>query len=120
MKRDWDIVRQKLLATEEIEAGSILRPEDFSPGKAYETAYHVKIMNEAGLLDVNIIPIMSSAPKPFLIRSLSWEGHEFLDAIRSETIWGKTKQTILEKGSTLTFDLIKSVAISFATKALES
>ncbi|MEI4996781.1 hypothetical protein U1495_20675, partial [Aeromonas caviae] len=43
---------------------------------------------------------------------------EFLDAICSDTVWSKTKETFATKGLDMTFDLIKTVAGSVATSLL--
>jgi hypothetical protein len=43
-----------------------------------------------------------------------------LDAIRNETVWNKTKQSFISKGLSMTFDLVKSVAISIATEIMKS
>ncbi len=59
-----------------------------------------------------------TAPKDFFLRSLTWNGHEFLDAVRDEKIWNKTKNIFIEKGSTMTFELLKAVAISYTKSAL--
>lgn len=44
------------------------------------------------------------------IRRLTWEGHDFLAQIRSETVWAKTKQTAVEKGADLSFSIIKALS----------
>ena len=49
---------------------------------------------------------------------MMWSGHELLDAIRSDTVWNKTKQAIASKGLSMTFDVVKSVAASIDTKMI--
>ena len=54
---------------------------------------------------------------------LSWETHDFLDAIRDDDSWDQVKQHVEERGkdaSSLPFEIIKSVAINLATDLLTS
>lgn len=46
----------------------------------------------------------------FCVGRLTWEGHDFLDKIRSETVWNKTKETIVKKGLPFVFDVVKELA----------
>ena len=47
-------------------------------------------------------------------------GHEFLDAVRSDTVWSKTKRAFATNGVTMTFDLVKSVAADITTALIRS
>lgn len=47
---------------------------------------------------------------------ITWNDQEYLAAVRDETIYAKTKKTILESTGSLTFELIKA----FATKLMRS
>jgi hypothetical protein len=49
---------------------------------------------------------------------MTWEGHEFLDSIRDKPTWDKVKGRAAEKGATLSFELIKAIAISYAKSKL--
>jgi len=49
---------------------------------------------------------------------LTWEGHELLDKIRSETMWNKIKTLAKEKGLELTFDTVKALAAVALTSIL--
>lgn len=40
----------------------------------------------------------------------SWEGLGLLDAIRSDTVWEKTKKRFSDEGISMTVDLVKGVA----------
>ena len=113
MKRDWEIIRRILLKTEELGPGNSLRSSDFE----YEpeiTAYHVKLLKEAGLLEAFIGEFLGGGPPHFDLFSLTWSGHEFLDSIRDDNIWQETKFKVLDKSGSMTFEVIKSVAIELA------
>ena len=56
----------------------------------------------------------------FSVGRLTWEGHEFLDKIREDSIWEKTKETISEKVLPLVFDIVKSVSTEIITGVVKS
>jgi hypothetical protein len=71
------------------------------------------LLIQAGLADGSILPGYGDVPAGVHINSLTWQGHEFLDAIRNETVWAKTTATIKEKGGSLPFDVIRDTATSW-------
>jgi hypothetical protein len=60
---------------------------DFSGHSFDEIAYHVNLLVTSGFVD-GAVTVYS--PR-VVIRKLTWDGHEFLDNIRSDTFWGKAK-----------------------------
>jgi hypothetical protein len=80
------------------------------------TAYHCKLLWEAGLVDSYKPLHADNALHGFFVGSLTWSGHEFLDQIRNDSFWSKTKETIKSKGIPFAFDVIKSVATALVTK----
>ena len=114
MKRSWDTIREILFKSEELEPGRSLRSDDFGESRTDEIAYHVRLLEESGLIKVSIVEYCGDAGIHFDLERLTWVGHDFLDAIRNETIWKKTKTAIAEKGGSMTFDIIKAVAITLA------
>ena len=44
-------------------------------------------------------------------KRITFEGHQYLDSIRKDSIWSGILSTVKEKGVSLTFDIIKSIAI---------
>ena len=40
--------------------------------------------------------------------SISWSGHEFLDAARDENVWNKTTKTIGEQVKSVSFDMLSA------------
>ncbi|MET4570693.1 DUF2513 domain-containing protein [Rhodanobacter soli] len=111
MKRNWDIIREILTHLEELpNTDSMLELSDFPEDRAFEYAYHVELLIEAGLVEGQMAGTLGGGPADFFARRLTWPGHEFLDSIRSDTVWSKTKRTFTSKGIDMTFDLVKSVA----------
>ena len=50
------------------------------------------------------------------VRDLSWEGHDFVNALKNEGIWNKIKQTYSpEELASLPLEVLKSVGIGLLT-----
>ncbi|HKI69537.1 MAG TPA: DUF2513 domain-containing protein, partial [Verrucomicrobiae bacterium] len=62
-------------------------------------AYHVALMQDAGLVDAQIIKSTSSPYAAARIDRLTSSGHDFCDAIRQDTIWKKAKEHIIKPGA---------------------
>jgi len=115
MKRNWDVIRELLMKVEECTLPSeMIRISHFAAERAAEISYHMTLLIEAGLVKGQVLQTLDPGPKDFFAQRLTWEGHEFLDAIRSNTVWERTKKLFLEKGLEMTFDLVKSAAKEIA------
>lgn len=65
---------------------------------------HLEILIEAGLVVGTIIETLGDSGTPMVSR-LSWTGHDFLDAMRDETIWNRAKNTVLKRAGGITFEI---------------
>ena len=98
MKCDMDLVRQILISLEEYEHG--LAPQDFQIDgySAEQIGYHVYLMVQADLLTgVDVTTGDSDSPN-WEPESLTWAGHEFLDASRENTRWKQAKELVGKVG----------------------
>ena len=94
-----DVVRALLLRAEEA-AGHV---DVNDPAETY----HVRIMIDAGLIEGRVSDeIGSDLPTESHIHNLTWAGHEFLDAARSDTLWHKAKDKVLMPGTPWTVALL--------------
>lgn len=110
MKRDWELVRVILTKLEEMNTSNgSLEANDVEGYTAEIVSYHMYIMEEAGLIEATCAKSLSGPMQCWAIR-LTWEGHEFLDKIRTDTMWNKTKELITNKGIDLSFEAIKYAA----------
>ncbi len=110
MKRDMELCRKILFAIEEqyVDSAIInLKIEDYS---MEEVAYHCKILYDAGLIDDYSSKNADNHIYIFGVGSLTWEGHDFLDKIREESIWTEVKDKIKNKGLPFIIDVVKEVA----------
>jgi hypothetical protein len=87
---------------------------DLSDIPQHVCVYHRALIIEAGLA-TGMISESGGMPNAVVIHRLTWEGHEYLDAVRGEDVWEKTKSMFRKEGLSMTFDLVKTVAIKIAT-----
>lgn len=114
MQRDWEIIREILTCGEDVCGhGRMLQTSDFPAERIWEISYHIELLLDAGLISANMHRSSDGSAPSFRVSRLTWDGHEFLDAIRNDTIWQKTKASFVNNGISMTFDLIKSVASGF-------
>jgi hypothetical protein len=118
MKRNWDTIRKILIKIESLEPNEYLILSMFDEKEHDEVYYHIKLLLEAGLIEGKIHTTISKSPHEFHIERLSWNGHEFLDAIKIDTHWNKIKKHIKSKGIDLGFDIIKITSLSIAKTLL--
>lgn len=82
----------------------------FPSEREAEISYHMVLLIEAGLVLGKTVGGLNQPITDFQVQRLTWEGHEFLDSIRSDSVWVKTKKVFLDKGAEMTFDLVKTIA----------
>jgi hypothetical protein len=141
MKRDWDLIREQLLAIEEgkdfkatvlaevperapewrdnqTEADHNAAMEDYH--KRSERVFgHLQLLIESGYVDGIKVQQGLSNEYMFSLWSprLTMAGHDLLDTMRSKRMWETIKSTAKSKGLDLTFDTIKAIAAA-AVKGL--
>lgn len=114
MKRDMNLVREILLwATEQENAGVNANPT-IDGYSADQIAHHVHLMSQAGLVEAADTTTMDDSGPTALLLSVTWAGHDFIDAARDDTTWNKTKTKVLSSGLSFTFDLLKEVLVAAA------
>lgn len=117
MKRDMDLVRKILLALEEHEEG--FAPPDFHV-RGYsedQVGYHVHLMIQGGLLLGCDTTHLGSTSPTASATSMTWLGHDFLDAARDKNVWHQAK-AIVEKLGSAAFEVWKAVLIEVTKRSL--
>jgi len=112
MKRDMDLIRLILLDEEGEE-----KP-DLSGYAQEQIIYHMALLIEAKLAHGAVVLDENGEPDAAQITRLTWEGHEFLDKARSETVWNKTKALAKEKGVSLSVGLLSGLLTQVAKQTL--
>ncbi len=111
MRRDMELIRKILLEAEQDESDHGL--SDFLiPGYTTDqVGYHVYLLKNAGLVEGPIHFASGSVKVEFYgINRLTFAGHEFLDSIRSDSVWAKVKGKLDEFGGTASLVVIQQLA----------
>ena len=75
-------------------------------------------MLEAGLAHgINLSDLNSAGPAAQLT-SLTWEGHEFAEAARADTLWATAKRFVVDKGGPMTLPILQAVLKKLAREHL--
>lgn len=109
MKRDLDLVRQVLLQIEALPAGP---PAQYRTSEIDDPVLlaHFELVIAAGLVNGKIARSQGARGDVISISGLTWEGHEWLEMVRSQALWNEIKSSLLDNGGALTFELTKVVA----------
>ena len=102
MKRDMDLIRAIML---EVEKSPSLDgcPVEIPGRSAEELYYNARQAQDAGLIEAKFAP----GSHDFHVLRLTYEGHEFLDAARNDTLWAKAKATAIRDAGALTLEGLK-------------
>ncbi|SOC30319.1 Hypothetical protein SAMN05428964_11139 [Thalassospira xiamenensis] len=123
MQRDVDLIRSLML---EIEGGradfvclsseecEILGIEDtgLSQDRARQLSHHIQLLSERNLV------MFVRTGTHWHVERILWDGHDFLDSVRNEEVWNKTRAGV-RKAGVFTFDFLVDVAKGFAKTQLE-
>ena len=128
MKRDLEMVRDILLVTEENEESSCssnkiltaLSEKGYdSPRMRDELKYHLKLMDQDGLIECEIRIYFGGAWTEKRPVEMTSYGHDYLNAVRDKGIWSKVKEKAGNKIDSLSIGLIKTVANEFIKESLK-
>jgi hypothetical protein len=115
MKRDMNLIRAVLIETEKLPDDDAMHDIAVQGFTEAEISNHVRLSDEAGFIDAEDLTTLSGVCwKP---KRLTYEGHEFLDSIRSDTVWEKAKALTLKSTGTLTIEGLK-IALPHVLKSL--
>lgn len=118
MKRDIDLCRRILLEVETRPPGQYVQGLPFAGEyDAGVVEEHVALLYEAGLMDANITRFHGAATH-FLIKKLTWAGHDFLDAARDEGMWAQAKERLGASFDSVSFAVLKAMLEDIAKRAL--
>lgn len=119
MRQNPDCIRDLLLFVEAQPFGSeiVIRetlPPELSKYSFDEIKYHAGMCNQSGYLNGYSVNILDD----ITIDSLSESGNRFLDTIRPDTVWEKTKSTASKVGS-FSLDFFAKVAASVTAELIK-
>lgn len=113
-----DLIREILIYVESYGKGHL---EDMgevavSGFSSEQITHHIWLLWRAGYIEA--IDASSFDGSHYIPSCLTWSGHEFLDTIRDQEIWRKTKEAAKEGGAQ-TLEFVWGIAKAFAKKQIE-
>ncbi|EUJ41960.1 DUF2513 domain-containing protein [Brochothrix campestris] len=118
MKLNHECVRDVLMAIEE-QANTTLSLQSLNFPTVYtenEIIYTLEKLKEANFVNVTF-KYASNKLYSCRISSLTWDGHAFLDTIRDDTVWAKTKSAT-EKLTSVSLNMLSSIGSEIVVKLL--
>ncbi|HEU4722714.1 MAG TPA: DUF2513 domain-containing protein [Gemmatimonadaceae bacterium] len=109
MKRDLDLVRHVMLQIEALPASP---PVQYRAGEVEDPVLlkHLEMLIAAGLVSGKISQSHGSRGDVISISGLTWDGHEWVEMVRSQAVWNEIKTTLMERAGAVTFELTREVA----------
>ena len=114
MKRDKDLLRELLFEFESSDEWQIRVPK-FSgePDERRARQYHIQLLCDEGYL----VSFTGGIAEAGVFR-MTAQGHDFLDAVRDEGIWSKTRDAVRDTGGNATVEIVKALAMGFLKKKI--
>lgn len=120
MKRDMDLIREILLRLEvSSEDEQALQPLGDLGYSREQIGYHAYLLVDAGLATGFDLGSDGIALPHFSVESLTWDGHEFLDAARDDARWFKAKSVLTGVGG-FSAVVLKEVLVGMLRQAVQA
>lgn len=119
MKRDMDLIRNILFYVEDhYKAGQMNISIDID-GVDENTIYeHCKLVYQSGLLQ-SFVDLSTDIGASCMVGNLTSEGYDYLDKIRSDSMWHRVCDILRKKALPFTIDIIKTVATDLILEAIQ-
>jgi hypothetical protein len=110
VKRDWECIREILRMLEAMpDTTSTLHPNKVGGWSEEEASYHMHLLEQAGLIEATCRTSLN-APLLCMGRMLTWQGHELLDKLNSQSLWNTVKAYARDRSVELSFEAISILA----------
>ena len=114
MKRDMELIRMVMLEAEKTKDPYELIDPKIEGYNETEISYHIALLDDAGLLhgqDRSAIGVFR-----WSAGTLTWAGHEFVEAIRDEDIWKEARAIVDKSGNGVVFDVLRKALMRVLEK----
>lgn len=111
MKRDLDLIRHILVTIESSDSNK-LSIEDFVTDEypPEQIAHHIRLLLDVDYIEATEVSTLGCPYRQFLIRRITMDGYEYLDSVRDPKVWSETKSKLAQATSSISLDIIKTVA----------
>ena len=108
MKRDFDLVRKLLAFFEDKPNDDPIEVPQIDGYSEQEIKYHLVLMHEAGFLRCERVRSLTDPERVIYVLpfELTWQGHEFLQSIKDDTVWRKLKERVIKPSASWTFAIV--------------
>lgn len=121
MKRDLDLIRDIMLRIEASNKTSFMAPDFMDLCDNENTLYYnIHLMYQAGFIDAFDVSSCGFVFPQYQIQWLSNSGCEYLDSVRNNSVWAKTKTALKSVGGNASLEVVKNIASRFLMELLES
>lgn len=120
MPRDLDLLRLILLKMESDSEARKFFSSSFATEKYDEktVSAHLKMLLDAGYIEASKVSRIGQPHDDYIVKSITMAGHDYLDTVRDDTVWDKTKKKVKETGLSVSLEMIKSVAVAMLKETL--
>lgn len=118
MKRDMELIRKILFKIEELYRGESIYKLKIDDYEQWIIKEHCKLMYQQGLIEYVNDDDIDNSPF-FYVGNLTNDGYDYLEKIRQDTVWNKTKEVITKKGLPMILDVVKKVATDIISSMVE-
>ncbi|BAK45582.1 DUF2513 domain-containing protein [Eggerthella sp. YY7918] len=121
MKRDMNLVRTLLIEIEGADSQIIFTDASIDGYTLNDIAFHIELMDSHGLLfGANTQYTSSGRAVNATVEGLSWDGFDYLDAIRSPKVWSKASNAIRDTVGETSLGVIKDVCSTLAASLIKA
>lgn len=115
-----ELIRKIMLKIENDYKGISLRDPKIEDYSNVIVAEHCHLLYDHGFIN-EYKPIKADGTPvlTFWVGNLTWDGYDFLEKIRQDSVWNKTKEVITTQGLPMVIDVVKQVAQSIITSMTE-
>jgi hypothetical protein len=114
MKRDLELIRQLMLAIELKDTRFSTESIEIDGYDSSQINYHLQLLVEAELAVGKVLNYLGNERSTIVIEKLSWEGCNFLDDARNESVWQKTMEIVKDKGGSVSVGVLIQLLASVA------
>ena len=119
MKRDMELIRKILFYIEEQYVDVALFDMKVEGYDKKTIAYHCNLLHQAGLLKEYKGQYADIELYSFSVGALTWEGHDYLEKIRNDSVWTKTKEVINDRGLPLVIETVREISSAILANMMQ-
>lgn len=120
MKRNLDLIRNMLLLIEANDKPSGMDSSAFTSLNPDSEIidYHLYLLADSGYIDYSEVNTIGHFYPQIIVNWMTNAGCDYLDAVRSASIWETTKDKLSAVGGQASLDIVKAVAEHLALSVL--